>query len=287
MWHPECDRIDSPNFGYPRGRHGQLRSNVIKSGGGGSFWHSVVGSWQAARDRFLNPAQEASAHFIIRQVGRPVQMVDSADAAWCTGGELEDDPIPGGPGLGSAANLFFHGFEFEGGPPGNYSEPLTPNQLAWGVKLCHWLEDIGDWPRAGVYVLRETLWEHNWVYPTACPSGRMNWGVIIPALQAGPAPRPEEDDMFGDKDREKLEAVYKWAGWQKNIAGLEQRFVRHGGGLFLLLVGSGASVTRHHIANERTGLLLGLNPDWSDVVTLTAAEAAAIPIGDPVPNLSP
>ena len=120
---------------------------------------------------FQNPATEVSAHFLFPKTGRPVQMVDSADPAWHSGNYL--------------ANLHYHGFEFEGGPPGNLSEPLTANQVAWGVKVTHWLRKVHGTP--SVYVRRDTLWEHNEVRNTACPSGRIPWAKVIAALK--------EDDM--------------------------------------------------------------------------------------------
>ncbi len=160
----------SPNFGYERGTHGQLAFNTMRAGRGGEFWHSIVGSLSAAKWRFLNPVEEASAHFLFPKIGRPTQMVDSGDAAWHSGDYL--------------SNLHFHGFEFEGGGPGNYSEPLTENQIEWGIKVTRWLRETHDSPQ--VYVRRETLWEHNEVAATACPSGRIPWVGLINEL---------EDDM--------------------------------------------------------------------------------------------
>jgi hypothetical protein len=123
---------------------------------------------------FQDPLSEVSAHFLYPKVGKPVQMVDSGDPAWHAGNYL--------------ANLHYHGFEFEGGPPGNLSEPLTANQIAWGVKVTHWLRDVHNTPL--IYVRRDTLWEHNEVKNTACPSGRIPWLRIIQALK--------EDDMQKD-----------------------------------------------------------------------------------------
>jgi N-acetyl-anhydromuramyl-L-alanine amidase AmpD len=199
MRYPGALWVPSPNFGYPRGARGQLRANIIASRGGGAFWHSQVGPQQAAIGRFLNAAEEASAHFLFPKVrGQPVvQMVDSADPAWHAGGTLKEDPIAGGPGIGTIANLFFHGFEFEGGGTGNYNEPLTDYQIEEAVSVCHWLEAIGEWPRVGVYVWRETLQQHRWVYPTACPSERINQALIAARLSA-----QQEDDMTPAQEEE-------------------------------------------------------------------------------------
>jgi N-acetyl-anhydromuramyl-L-alanine amidase AmpD len=134
----------------------------------------MVGPLSAAKGRFLNPEEEASAHFLFPRIGRPTQMVDSGDAAWHASGMAGN----------YFANLFFHGFEFEGGAPGNYSEPLTENQIEWGIRVTRWLRETHNSPL--IYVRRETLWEHNEVAATACPSGRIPWARLIKEL---------EDDM--------------------------------------------------------------------------------------------
>lgn len=172
MRYSEATWIPSPNFGYPRNTHGQLTFNINRANKSGEFWHSQQGRQSVTIAMFQNPATELSAHFLFSKVGKPVQMVDSADPAWHAGNYL--------------ANLHFHGFEFEGGPPGNLSEPLTANQLAWGVKVTHWLRDVHQTPL--VYLRRDTLWEHNEVRNTACPSGRIPWAKVIAALKM-------EDDM--------------------------------------------------------------------------------------------
>ncbi len=163
MKYPAAIWVPSPNFGYPRSTHGQLASNIQKANRAGEFWHSIVGTLAAAKWRFLNMSEEASAHFLFPKIGAPTQMVDSDDAAWHSGNYL--------------ANLHFHGFEFEGGAPGNYSEPLTDNQVEWGIKVTRWLRETHNSPK--IYVRRETLWEHNEVQATSCPSGRIPWARLI------------------------------------------------------------------------------------------------------------
>ena len=193
MRFPGATWIPSPNFGYPRGTHGQLASNIQKANKSGEFWHSQQGRQAVAIRMFQNPATEISAHFLFPKVGKPVQMVDSSDPVWHTGNYL--------------ANLHFHGFEFEGGPPGNLSEPLMANQIAWGVKVTHWLRGVHGTP--SVYVRRDTLWEHNEVKNTACPSGRIPWAGVITALE-------EDDDMLKFIKRASVgtvfatDGIYKW-----------------------------------------------------------------------------
>lgn len=170
MRFPDATWIPSPNFGYPRGTHGQLTFNINRAGKSGEFWHSQQGRQSVSIGMFQNPDLKLSAHFLIPKAGKPVQMVDSADPAWHTGNYL--------------ANLHYHGFEFEGGPPGNLSEPLTASQRTWGVDITHWLRKVHSTPL--VYVRKDTLWEHNEVRNTACPSGRIPWAKVIASL---------EDDM--------------------------------------------------------------------------------------------
>ncbi len=173
MRFPKATWIPSPNFGYPRGTHGQLRTKIQQAGKSGEFWHSQQGRQAVAIRMFQNPDLEISAHFLIPKVGKPVQMVDSNDPAWHAGGFI--------------ANIGYHGFEFEGGPPGNLREPLTPSQIVWGVEITHWLRQVHGTPTR--YVRKDTLWEHNEVKNTACPSGRIPWAKVIVALEK------EEDDM--------------------------------------------------------------------------------------------
>ncbi len=181
--YPNAIWVSSPNFGYPRGVHGQLRTNIQEANRGGEFWHSIVGTLAAAKWRFLNMSEEASAHFLFPQVGVPTQMVDSSDAAWHSGNYL--------------ANLHFHGFEFEGGAPGNYSEPLTDNQVEWGIKVARWLRETHGSPQ--IYVRRETLWEHREVQATACPSGRIPWARLINEW--------EDDMVLTDEDIARIVAA--------------------------------------------------------------------------------
>ena len=183
--YPDAIWVPSPNFGYSRGTHGQLPNNIRRTGRSGEFWHSMVGSLSAAKWRFLNPEAGASAHFLFPRLGRPTQMVDSSDAAWHSGNYL--------------SNLHFHGFEFEGGAPGNYSEPLTESQIAWGIKATRWLREAHNSPK--IYVRRETLWEHNEVAATSCPSGRIPWARLITELEDDMGLTTEDKEFILDQTR--------------------------------------------------------------------------------------
>jgi len=155
-----------PSFGYPQGTRGQLRANGPK----GAFFHDAQGWAHGALARFENPDNKASAHIIINLDGPPHQFVDFDDASWHAGGYI--------PGLGTFANLFYWGFEFEGGYP--TPTPINDHQVDVALDLCRWLtiEYAFKWPA----VRRVDLWEHHEVYPTSCPSGRIRWPDIIAGL---------------------------------------------------------------------------------------------------------
>ncbi len=253
MRYSEATWISSPNFGYPRNTHGQLTFNINRANKSGEFWHSQQGRQSVAIAMFQNPATELSAHFLFPKTGRPVQMVDSADPAWHAGNYL--------------ANLHFHGFEFEGGPPGNLSEPLTANQLAWGVKVTHWLRDVHQTPL--VYVRRDTLWEHNEVRNTACPSGRIPWTKVIAALKM------EEDMPLNATDKTWLKATI--ASESKKAA--EAAALKYSG--WRLVKGSTPAVYlvtqghRRHVFNARSFRESGY--DFGLVKTISDTELAKIP----------
>lgn len=163
-----------PNFGYnPPGTHGQLKAN----GPRGAFWHSADGWRDGAEQTFKTPGR-GSAHVIFNLDGPPWQFVDFDDAAWHAGGYIPDAPYALG-NTGLFANLFFWGFEFEGGYPN--PTPITDYQIAEAVKCCRWLQDTYGFQWQAVR--RLDLWEHHQVYPTDCPSGRIRWPEVIAALK--------------------------------------------------------------------------------------------------------
>lgn len=71
-------------------------------------------------------------------------------------------------------NLRLIGVEHEGGPPGNLSEPLTEAQIASSVDLAKWIAQQGEFDLSRDDANR-TLYEHNNVSATQCPSGRIPW----------------------------------------------------------------------------------------------------------------
>lgn len=225
----------------------------------------MEGSLAAAFGELDNPNRAASWTFSVAKNGDVYQHVDTDNIAWTNGSRN--------------ANKKFWGIEHEG----KAGEPLTPAQEFATTCLMEWLlSEHGLTPQRHL-----TLWEHNEMTAygaaaTACPSGRIPWNTIIPAIE-----EDQEDDMFGDKDRDKLKDIHEWMEWQRNIAGLEQRFIVTEAGhwyavYFDLKAGT---VSRHYIPNERTFALLGGNPDASDIVKITEAEKAKYPEGAPVPSV--
>jgi hypothetical protein len=117
-----------------------------------------------------------------------------------------------------------------------------------------------------------------------------------------PAPEPppvEEDDMFSDQDRQALlnqgqalAAMFTWGWWERNIGGLEWRFVKSSGAVYVLAYRVSnesppqLGYTRHHVPNPYTLAMLGGKPDWSNVVDWTAAQLAKVSEGAPVPDMS-
>ena len=266
--------IPSPNFGYPRGTHGQLASNISQVSKSGEFWHSQQGRQAVSIRMFQDPALEISAHFLIPKIGKPVQMVDSSDPAWHAGGFV--------------ANAYYHGFEFEGGPPGNLSEPLTASQRDWGVRLTHWLREIHGTPL--VYVRRDTLWEHNEVKNTACPSGRIPWVRVIAALEED-MPLNAEDKAWIKKAI--LDQTNK-ALANTDVAVLEIRNSLRGGdlpGMWWKVKGKGTIYyveykggvyVRHHARNPQSYLPAGGN--WK-VMAVTQAQLDVTIAGPHLPDL--
>ncbi|KKL81099.1 hypothetical protein LCGC14_1998140 [marine sediment metagenome] len=277
MRYPGATWIPSPNFGYPRGTHGQLKARIDSVDKSGEFWHSQAGRQSVTIGMFQNPATEVSAHFLVPKVGKPVQMVDSNDPAWHAGGFI--------------ANVYYHGFEFEGGPLSNPSELLTPSQIAWGVKITHWLRKVHGTPTR--YIRRDTLWEHNEVKNTACPSGRIPWTKVIVALG-------EEEDMplnTADKTWIKNTILAQTnaalVNTDKAIAAI-QRSLRGGDlpGIYVRAKGQktvyfvefiGGVLVRHHVQNPATYIAIG--GAGTGVIEVSVAQVNKMVLGPPLPNL--
>jgi hypothetical protein len=185
-WHPV------KNFGYPQGTHGQLEAN----GPRGAFWHLAQG-WKGGAEATFNTEGRGSAHLIFNFEGPPWQFVDLSDAAWHAGGRIPT-------GFHELANLYFWGFEFEGGGPAGPA--YNDHQLAEAVKAHHWL--AAHYPIKWVYERRVDLWEHHEVYATDCPALPIPWDRAIALLKG--------EEAMTDADRA---WVIQFSGGLKLIKG--------------------------------------------------------------------
>ena len=156
-WYPKAivDQGDGYKQGYPF-----LTVNT----GEGVILHSMVGSWPAARARLMGE-DRVSWHFSILRDGTVYQHYPVRAVCWHAG-----SPV---------ANGKYIGVEHEGGAAPDYSEPLTPAQLRASIELVLWLSKELHWPefRVGVQGM-----EHNWIYATSCPSGRIPWQEYVKAF---------------------------------------------------------------------------------------------------------
>ena len=128
--------------------------------------HSIVGSYQAALNRFMSTARNpdgsytdaaaASVQFINCKDGTMLQCYSVHDSTWTSGGRI--------------ANCGFWSVETEGGPPSNPGEPLTTGQQRNMLRL---IEEY-----KAIYGRMPVLLEHGQIAriygyaPTACASGR-------------------------------------------------------------------------------------------------------------------
>lgn len=116
-WQPPIpDWIPTSNFSTGLTPQGV----VLHSTRGGN---STGGEYKGTINWFLNPASEASAHFIIARDGRITQMVNLTDRAWHAG---------------AALNRTHYGIEFEQPFKG---DPITDRQYTAGGYVLQILED--------------------------------------------------------------------------------------------------------------------------------------------------
>lgn len=141
----------------------------------GAVYHSMEGSYEAALGELDNLARRASWTFSNGKDGRFEQHYPVGFHTWANG-SLD-------------ANMRFVSCENEG----RAGERLTQQQIDNLVQLTEWLRDTQGWTTVA---RQETLWEHREMTrfgaaPTACPSGRIPWGIIIARVEE-PA---KEDDV--------------------------------------------------------------------------------------------
>ena len=173
-------------------------TNGGRNGGKGMVPHSAVGNWDTLEDLldFLesritsaDPNRRSSWGATNMQNGIFYQHFSVWEQTWTSGS-------------GYPNNNFFAfenaGGGYKNGKP-NFSEPLTQPQIDNIIRAGRDLKDLQGWtPRRPLNSgdMTASLLEHNECKrygsaSTACPSGRIPWDIIVPALTA----QPEEEDM--------------------------------------------------------------------------------------------
>ena len=151
----------------------------------GEVKHSSEGTLAGALAVLADPNRTASWHLTIAKDGRVFQHYPLEAITWHCG-------LPGDRRFDTSlvGNLTLVGEEHEGGGPGNMGEPLTVKQLAASVRISQFVREVCPHVAANPPTLRKNLWNHGWLSPTSCPSGRIPWETIIAALL-----EPKEEDM--------------------------------------------------------------------------------------------
>ena len=157
--------------------------------------HSSEGPFQATID-VLNGPRNVSWQFTNDDSGL-YQHYDVEAVCWHAGFE---------------ANKKFVGCE----NTGRKGEPLTERQYNNLLGLHRWLKERGV---LTVYERRVDLWEHNELWPTDCPSGRIPWEQLIADLK--------EDDMaFTEEDARRLRELHERSrGDYVRVAGTDRVYL--------------------------------------------------------------
>ncbi|CAF1016476.1 unnamed protein product [Didymodactylos carnosus] len=115
--YPSAQQVSSPHFN--RGRSGHAIKAIVLHGtaGGGTV------QW------FLNPASKVSAHYVVEQDGRVVQMVSEDDTAWHAGVVTTNSQFYGQPN----PNLWAIGIEFSRNI--NNDNDMPEVQIQAGLRL--------------------------------------------------------------------------------------------------------------------------------------------------------
>jgi N-acetyl-anhydromuramyl-L-alanine amidase AmpD len=144
----------------------------------GAIMHSAQGDWSDSyRPTDTMTQRGVSWHFSIFKNGRVEQHYSLNTSCWHAGSGTE--------------NRRLIGIEHEGGGPDNLSEPLAESQVVAGVALLRWIKEKAGWPDLA---RGARLLEHNEVYATACPSGRIPWARYAVLPQGEFLPEPEVSD---------------------------------------------------------------------------------------------
>jgi len=142
----------------------------------GEVKHSAEGYWDGAHGVLSNPGIQSSWHFT---VGEYIEQHYAIDANCWHANDTDPDGLV-------RSNFAMVGVEHIGVA----GEPLTQGQIDNTILLTRWLAQQFGRSGFGRYPAQFKLWtlaEHNQVGndPTACPSGRIPWEVIMNQLGTG------------------------------------------------------------------------------------------------------
>lgn len=160
------------------------RQNGGRNGGKGMIPHSAEGYWPVLRQVLWGNRGSSWAASNLRD-GRFIQHYPIFAQTWTSG-------------AGYPNNNFF-AFENEG----IAGQPLTQAQIDNIIRAGHELMAYYGWePRRPISAgdTGASLYEHRecvrfGAEPTACPSGRIPWDVIVPALKEDALSQAEVDDI--------------------------------------------------------------------------------------------
>lgn len=160
------------------------KTSGLRDSTDGVVYHSAVG-YEAGMMAVLDGTREASWHLSNMQDGRILQHYAIGVKAWHANQE----------------NGHLVGMEQEGGPEGNTREPLTGPQIDNCATVAAALMERYGWPALARSGSQKSLWEHNEIVATACPSGRIPWDIIIERAREGEVTSEEFEAYQADIER--------------------------------------------------------------------------------------
>jgi len=128
-WCPFASRVESPNFGYPRGTHDQLVNPLAVVD------HIMCGTMSGCRSWFRDPNSWASATFGVGKNGDIDQYISLNDCAWANGAVNKPYAIAAPVYTGQNPNMVTWSIEHEGWPQDIWTEAMYQADL----KLKRWL----------------------------------------------------------------------------------------------------------------------------------------------------
>lgn len=186
--------------------------------------HITEGSYAGAVTWLMNPASEASAHFVISKKGIITQLVDIRDAAWVNGTSLDptDKKYYGNSKLQlvrdrkTNANLYSVGIEHEGLYSDGHGR-LSEKQLQATIWLHkHIIAEVKRIYGHDIVIDREHIVGHYQVDPIRkpnCPGEMFQWDELINKLKEG----EEMSDIL------KLEQQWQWDMLLETVQGLRSK----------------------------------------------------------------